>query len=750
MSSHPLCVLCTHIYCICNIAEQIVKEHGEFYTDFGNITINWLKVKRDQTHYPLSERMLLKTAFHGVKTWSVFANVDWTPPDHPPKALSIPVRKPQLNMANHEHVLNLQVSNHPSTNFEIKAGDNPSPGNFNISKSKSGKKKRSHRDVSNVMQSEFVGTSIGCEMRKKKMRYGCRDTAAHVHNASSASTDAKGTPALLGQLEGTGKISCSIIDPESVVHNADAIFQAPPKKGKGKKKGSDEANMRNLTKQTIRKSKRKKHDHPSSNLMTVEKGNENERISLVSHQLQSEVHEAEQTKVIGVESFRPPQLSTPRVNGENASVKPKKRMQKKRSNSGGSSSTVHTEQQLNANTQKTVVEQADLTPNHKVNDVDSQEKVSLHEKTHDGSTEEVRQLDNQPPTNLKSKKLDGQNLIIPNTQVSERNAQLQNNVQESEVSGQLGTKPLPLHQISQHEEHLNVQSVEVVKPVEKTPTFSVNHQPEAEQRDFLQTNGTSNATNHRTGKSASEGLYNDLNDIPWQEDSSNLAEMASPKTLRASEQKVRNTDLPMSAVAEFKEENLTISTSSKQVMKSQVPLGDTVNSGARKPGQNNPARKNGVLRPNLNARRKSSATSSLISVKSAKTIHKKKNQETVPSHKNMGMPVSSLGFVGFFCDSPDIESERSGSSIGTLDDSSSADSSEGESEGDKVTSQHEAKGSGSARDEKKLDMSALKGMDVASVLRRSCLYKSKQAAFQSQMEDGETEPLKSVPDSCSD
>ncbi|KAH9625123.1 hypothetical protein KSS87_005828 [Heliosperma pusillum] len=508
-----------------------------------------------------------------------------------------------------------------------------------------------------------------------------------------------------------------------------------------------EANMRNLAKQTKNKSKRKKVDQPSSidtssNLMNVEKSYESERASLVSHQFQSDVHEAELVKVTGVESLQP-QVNTPEVNGEIAGIKPKKKAQRKHSDSENNS-ILHMKQQLEAKTQKTVVEQADdVTPNHNVNDANHQEKVSQHEKCYDGSTE-VSKPDNQPPSNLKADKLDllssvdtpcnGQNM----TKVSERNVQagseLQNNVRESAFSSQ----------ISQHEEHLHIQSVEVIKPKEVI---------------------------------------------------SSLAETRIPEKPRASKQKVKNKDLPTSAVAESKGENLTVSTSLKEVTATQVPVSDAVNTQVGALGQNNPARKSGAPFPNLDDGSKSSGASSLISGKAAKTIpmgknmkevqkrkkqedsfkthSNKNNQETTfktPSIKNVCLPVSSSPqkkhllatsgglFGGLYSDSSDAEVDGSSCSTRTPDDLSSSDYSsdysEGESKGDVVTSQHSRFSIPNflvSLSRLVPCLSAFKDLDIRSILRSSKRFKkAKLAASQSQMEDGESEPPEFVPDSLAD
>ncbi|XP_074274355.1 uncharacterized protein LOC141598572 [Silene latifolia] len=512
-----------------------------------------------------------------------------------------------------------------------------------------------------------------------------------------------------------------------------------------------EANMRNLAKQAKNKSKRNKPDQPSSidtssNLMTVEKGYESERTSLVSHQLQSDAHKAELVKVTGVESSLP-QVGTPEVNGEIASVKPKKKAKRKHSDSENNSSILHMKQQLEAKTQKTVVEQADdVMSSHYVDDADVQQKVSLHEKCRDDSTE-VRKSDNQLLSNVKANKLDlstsvdtpsnGENL----SKVSERNAQaeieLQNNVQESELSGQIGTESSPTHQISQREEHLNIQSAEVIKPKEV---------------------------------------------------SSSLAETRIPEKPRSSKQKVKNKDLPTSALAGSKEKNLTVSTSWKEVTATQVPVTDAVNTQVGAPDQNNPIGKSDVDGS------KSSGTSSSISEKSAKTIHmgknmkevqKRKNQENsfktplnkknqepafkTPANKNVGLPVSSVPqkkqlpatsgglFGGLYSDSSDGEVERNDSSCSTRtpDDLSSSDYSsdysEGESKGDVVTSQQKSNGSRSAREKTTLNLSAFKDQDIKSILRSSRRFKNaKLAVSQSQMEDGESEVPEFVPDSLPD
>ncbi|KAL9246545.1 hypothetical protein vseg_020065 [Gypsophila vaccaria] len=581
-----------------------------------------------------------------------------------------------------------------------------------------------------------------------------------------------------------------------------------------------EADMVNPEKQKTKKSKRKKLDQSpavdaSSNLMTPEKGNENERTSLVDHQLQSDVPEAKQMTVPGVKSFQPPQDNNPEVNVEIQNDKPKKKQKKKHSASEKDLSDLSVKQQSDIETQKTLVEQADdVVPRINVHEPEKLEVVSQHQKRPDDSTE-VSKLDNQPANKLKGKKFDvsssvdtssnGCNLTTSKKRrESEKNVQvgseLQNDAQESELSSQIGTKPSQLPQASQVEKYLDSQSPKVKQMVPPKETLSANVLSEVD--------GSNGVDKHGKGTSLPEE-HNDPDEIHSHEVSSGLPKKSGKP--KASKQKIKTLDLSTSRDAESKGENVAASNKKDPIvnnspdgsqllksvikrghnlkpcsttshstnlkgMNAQVPTGDAVSTRAGGSDKNNTVGKNNVPRSNVEGSR-SSETSSLVSGSSAKRtlgeknnkeVQKKNNQEhdfKTPSNKIIGVPVNAVpqkkhvpptsgGLFGdLSSDSSDSEVERNGSSSSTRtpDDISSSDYSEGESKGEVVTSQHDAKGGGSAGGKTNVTISALKDMSLESVLRSSRRYKNaKLMASQSQMEDGESEPPEFVPDSLPD
>ncbi|KAK9675481.1 hypothetical protein RND81_11G009900 [Saponaria officinalis] len=527
--------------------------------------------------------------------------------------------------------------------------------------------------------------------------------------------------------------------------------------------------------------------------MTSEKG----------HQLQSEVPEAKKTSVTVVESFPPPQDNNPEVNKEIQNDKPKKKQNKKHSSSEKKT------KQFDIEIQKTA---DDVMQYSNVNEAEKLEEVSTHQKSRNDSTE-VSKLGSRLASKSKGKKLDISSSVdtssnshsLTTSKKSRESAkiiaqvlsELQNDVQESELSRPIDVHLSQLHQTSQHEDCLETLDTESVKQmVQPKTTFSANVLPEAEQPDVLLTK-SNRAAKHSKGTPLTEGHDNDPVEILSQEVSSG-SKTTKPEKLTASKRKVKNLDLPTAKDAESKEENSTASnkkstcgnnsldgsqlqksiTKSKRVLRfhsstdhsksskdveTQVPTGN----------QNNTVGKTDATYPNMDGNR-SSETSSLISGSSVKRtrmgkstveVRKKKKHENVyktPANKVVEVPVNAVpqkkyvppttgGLFGdLSSDSSDGEVIRSGSSSSTRtpDDVSSSDYSEGESKGDVVTSQHDSKGGGSARDKTNTTSSALMEMNLESVLRSSRRYKkAKLVASQSQMEDGESEPPEFVPDS---